>query len=75
MVVGDDVGGGDGEESLETPLSGVESRFNLTQKRRSWSWWRSVSRKAPFFSRGRFLGYIRASLTEFVNGPKPKNNR
>ena len=30
MVVGDDVGGGDDEEALEIPLSGVESRINLT---------------------------------------------
>ena len=29
MVVGDDVGGGDDEEALEIPLSGVESRINL----------------------------------------------
>lgn len=32
MVVGHDVGGGDGEESLETPFSDVESRINLTPK-------------------------------------------
>ena len=32
MVVGDDVGGGDDEEALEIPLSGVESRINLTPK-------------------------------------------
>ena len=30
MVVGDDVGGGDDEEALKVPLSGVESRINLT---------------------------------------------
>ena len=30
MVVDDDVGGGDDEEALEIPLSGVESRINLT---------------------------------------------
>ena len=30
MMVGDDVGGGDDEEALEIPLSGVESRINLT---------------------------------------------
>ena len=30
MVVGDDVGGGDDEEALKIPLSGVESRINLT---------------------------------------------
>jgi hypothetical protein len=29
-IVGDDVGGGDDEKSLEIPLSGVESRINLT---------------------------------------------
>jgi hypothetical protein len=32
MVVADDVGGGDDEESLEIPLSGVVSRINLTPK-------------------------------------------
>jgi hypothetical protein len=32
MVVGDDIGGGDGEESLEIPLSGLEIRINLTPK-------------------------------------------
>ena len=32
MVFGDDVGGGDDEEALEIPLSGVESRINLTPK-------------------------------------------
>jgi hypothetical protein len=32
MVVGDDVGGGDGEEALEITLSRVESRINLTPK-------------------------------------------
>ena len=32
MVVGDDVGGGDDEEALEIPLSGVESRINLAPK-------------------------------------------
>ena len=32
MVVGDDVGGGDDEEALEIPLSGVESRINLTSQ-------------------------------------------
>ena len=32
MVVGDDVGGGDDEEALKIPLSGVESRINLTPK-------------------------------------------
>ena len=30
MGVGDDVDGGDDEEALEIPLSGVESRINLT---------------------------------------------
>jgi hypothetical protein len=30
MMVGDDVGGGDDEESLEIPLTGVESKINLT---------------------------------------------
>ncbi len=30
MMVGDDVGCGDDEEALEIPLSGVESRINLT---------------------------------------------
>jgi hypothetical protein len=29
MVVGDDVGGSDDEEALETPISGVESMINL----------------------------------------------
>ena len=32
MMVGDDVGGGGDEEALEIPLSGVESRINLTPK-------------------------------------------
>ena len=32
MMVGDDVGGGDDDESLEIPLSGVESRINLTSQ-------------------------------------------
>jgi hypothetical protein len=32
MIVGDDVGGGDGEEALEITLSRVESRINLTPK-------------------------------------------
>ncbi len=30
MMVDDDVGGSDDEEALEIPLSGVESRINLT---------------------------------------------
>jgi hypothetical protein len=30
MVVGDDVGGGDDEQTLEIPLSRVESRINPT---------------------------------------------
>jgi hypothetical protein len=42
MVVGDDVGDGDGEEALKISLSGVESMINLTPKRRSWSWQRSI---------------------------------
>ena len=32
MGVGDDVDGGDDEEALKIPLSGVESRINLTPK-------------------------------------------
>ena len=32
MVVGDGVGDGDDKEALEIPLSGVESRINLTPK-------------------------------------------
>jgi hypothetical protein len=32
MVAGDDVGGDDGEEDLETALSGVENRTNVTPK-------------------------------------------
>jgi hypothetical protein len=30
MEVGDDVGGSDSEEALKIPLSGVDSRINLT---------------------------------------------
>jgi hypothetical protein len=32
MYVGDAVDGSDGEEALKIPLSGVESRINLTPK-------------------------------------------
>jgi hypothetical protein len=59
MMVGDDVGGGDDEKSLETPLSWVESRINLTHKTRSWSRRRSVSRNIVSFQGDQFLGYIR----------------
>ncbi len=38
MVVGDDVGGGDDEEALEIPLSGVESRIILTPKTKIVVW-------------------------------------
>jgi hypothetical protein len=59
MVDGDVVDDGGGEYGIEIPLFGVESRTNLTPKRRSWWWQRSVSRKAPFSREDRFSGYIR----------------
>ena len=76
IVVGDDVGGGDDEEALEIPLSGVESRINLAPETKI------VVSAALYFAKclvlpgGRFLGYIRhhtkgggETTTEGQTGP------